>query len=267
MGQMKVTMLGCGTSVGVPCLGRAGWGKCDPNEPRNRRQRCALLVQTDTTTILVDAGPDIRNQLLPLGLQKLDALLITHTHSDHVAGLDDLRVFFWPDKVKLPVYAAAQHGRDIKQRVPYMFEKKPDSPTYFVPPLDLHEIAAGQSLQIGDIDIDVLHQDHGLSMSLGFIFNGLCGYSTDVKDMPEENFEALAGIPLWIVETLRAEPHQAHAHYDLTFSWIDRVKPKHAALTHLGLEADYQTLKAACPDNVEPGYDGLCFVLDDKKKN
>ena len=155
-------------------------------------------------------------------------------------------------------------AHDMEQRVPYMFEKDPDSPTYFVPPLDLHEINAGDRLCIGDIDIDVLHQDHGSSMSLGFIFNGVCGYSTDVVDMPDENFDALTGIPLWIVETLRPEPHQAHAHYDLTFSWIDRVKPGHAALTHLGLEADYQTLKAACPENVEPGYDGLNFVLDFK---
>ena len=261
MGQLKITMLGSGTSVGVPCLGRAGWGMCDPNEPRNRRQRCALLVQSETTNVLVDAGPDIRNQLLPHNLHRLDGLLITHTHSDHVAGLDDLRVFYWPDKVKLPVYAAAQHGADIQQRVPYMFEKNLHSPSYFVPPLESHEIAAGQRLRIGDIDIDILHQDHGKSMSLGFIFNGVCGYSTDVHDMPEENFDALAGIPLWIVETLRPEPHQAHAHYDLTFSWIERVRPGRAVLTHLGLEADYQTLKALCPDNVEPGYDGMDFTL------
>ena len=102
---------------------------------------------------------------------------------------------------------------------------------------------------------------HGLTHSLGFIFNGICGYSTDVNDMPEENFSALAGIPLWIVETLREKPHQAHAHYELTFSWIDRVKPKHAVLTHLGLDADYQTLRRICPEGVEPGYDGMQFVL------
>ena len=261
MGLLTVTMLGCGTSVGIPCLGQAGWGKCDPDEPKNRRQRCALLVQTETTNILVDAGPDIRNQLLPHNLTKIDAVLITHTHSDHVAGLDDLRVFYWPEQVRLPVYATAHHGTDIQERVPYMFEKKPNSPPYFQPPLEIKEICAGNVLKIGDINIDVMHQEHGLTNSLGFIFNSVCGYSTDLNDMPEENFSLLAGIPLWIVETLREKPHQAHAHYDLTFSWIDRVKPEHAVLTHLGLDADYRKLKGICPERVEPGYDGMQFTL------
>ena len=261
MGLLTVTMLGCGTSVGIPCLGRAGWGKCDPDEPKNRRQRCALLVQTETTNILVDAGPDIRNQLLPHNLTKIDAVLITHTHTDHVAGIDDLRVFFWPDQVKLPLYATAHHGADIQERVPYMFVKKPNSPPYFQPPLEMKEICAGNVLTIGDITIHVMHQEHGLTNSLGFIFNGVCGYSTDLNDMPEENFSLLAGIPLWIVETLREKPHQAHAHYDLTFSWIDRVKPEHAVLTHLGLDADYRKLKGICPERVEPGYDGMQFTL------
>ena len=260
--KLKITLLGCGTSVGVPCLGRAGWGLCDPNEPKNRRQRCALLVQSETTTVLVDAGPDIRNQLLPLDIPRLDGLLITHTHSDHVAGLDDLRVYYWPDKKEIDMYATQTHGSDVIARMPYMFQKKKESPSYFVPPLKHHEIAAGQSLNIGDIKIDVLHQDHGTTFSLGFIFNNLCGYSTDVKDMPEENFSKLASLPLWIVETLRETEHQAHAHYALTFSWIERVKPKQAVLTHLGLEADYQTLLARCPEGVEPGYDGMAFELN-----
>ena len=187
--------------------------------------------------------------------------MITHTHSDHVAGLDDLRVFYWPDQVKLPLYTTAHHGVDIQKRVSYMFEKEPGSPSYFQPPFEMKIIAAGDDLQIGDIRIDVLHQEHGLTDSLGFIFNGVCGYSTDVNYMPEENFSALSNIPLWIVETLREQPHQAHAHYDLTFSWIERVKPEHAVLTHLGLDADYLTLKESCPEGVEPGYDGMQFVL------
>jgi len=259
--DLTVTILGCGTSVGVPCLGRAGWGLCDPDDPRNRRQRCALLVQSHTTTILVDAGPDIRNQLLPLNITGLDGLLITHTHSDHVAGLDDLRVFYWPDRTEINMYATKEHGRDIKERMPYMFEKKKGSPSYFVPPLKHLEIAAGDRLKIGDINIEVLHQDHGTTFSLGFIFNDLCGYSTDVKSMPDVNFDRLRAVPLWIVETLRETEHQAHAHYELTFSWIERIKPGKAVLTHLGLEADYKTLLARCPEGVEPAYDGMVHKL------
>ncbi len=258
---MKVTMLGCGTSVGVPALGKAGWGACDPADPRNRRQRCAVLVQSETTNILVDAGPDIRNQLLPLNLDRIDALLITHTHSDHVAGLDDLRVFFFPDRIELPIHATARHTQDIVTRFPYLFEKDPESPTYFVPPMITREIVAGQELQIGDIAIEVLQQDHGNTSSLGFLFNGCFGYSTDVVAMPDHVFDALANIDLWIVEALRETPHQSHSHFQQTFEWIRRVKPGRAVLTHLGLEADYEAVAAICPDNTQPGIDGLVFEL------
>ena len=258
---MKVTLLGCGTSVGVPAIGRAGWGACDPDDPRNRRQRCAVLVQTDTTNVLVDAGPDIRNQLLPLGLKKIDALLVTHTHSDHVAGLDDLRAFYWPDRVELPIHTIEQHARDIQTRFPYLFEKSPSSPSYFVPPMRLETIETGTTMNVGDLAIDIFHQDHGNTASLGFMFNRKFAYSTDVVGLADEVLDALHGVPLWIVEALRDTPHQSHSHYDQTFAWIDRVKPARAVLTHLGLEADYVELSAICPENTEPGVDGMVFSL------
>jgi len=259
MTSLKVTILGCGTSVGVPALGRAGWGACDPTNPKNRRQRCALLVQSETTNILVDAGPDIRNQLLPHELEALDAILITHTHADHIAGLDDVRTFYWPSQVKIPIYATEKHAADITARYPYLFEKKSGSPSYFVPPLTHHMIAADQDLTIGDIHIHTLHQDHGNAMSLGFIFNDACAYSTDVVGMPDHNFDRLKDIPFWIVEALRESEHQAHSHLSQTLEWIDRVSPAQAYLTHLGLEADYNAFEDATPPHVSPAYDGLTF--------
>ncbi len=258
---MKVTMLGCGTSVGVPALGQAGWGKCNPEDERNRRQRCAVLVEVNDTVILVDAGPDIRNQLIPLGIKKIDALLITHTHSDHVAGLDDLRAFYWPERNNIKIHATAHHGRDIVERFPYLFAKKPDSPSYFVPPMAMHQIDAGTQITIGDCKIDILHQDHGNSTSLGFMFDHKFAYSTDVIDMSDDVFDKLTGVDLWIVEALRADPHSAHSHFDQTFEWIERVKPRRAVLTHLGLEADYERLSRLCPTGTEPGIDGLQFEL------
>jgi len=259
---MKVTLLGCGTSVGVPALGPAGWGKCDPNDPRNRRQRCAVLVQTATTTVLVDAGPDIKNQLLPLALPRIDALLITHTHSDHVAGLDDLRAFFFPERRELPVHATKKHMQDLRMRFPYLFEKKPDSPSYFVPPMTGCEISAGQTMNIGDLEIEIFHQDHGTTFSLGFLFNGRFGYSTDVVALDDAVLERLAGVELWIVEALRDTPHSSHSHFAQTFDWIERVKPGRAVLTHLGLEADYESVATLCPANTEPGVDGMVFDFD-----
>ena len=258
---MKVTLLGCGTSVGVPAIGRAGWGACDPEDARNRRQRCAVLVQSDTTNVLVDAGPDIRNQLLPLGLQKIDALLITHTHSDHVAGLDDLRAFYWPDRVELPVHTTEQHAADIRARFPYLFEKNPSSPSYFVPPMRIEPVETGTRIRVGDLAIDIFHQDHGNTSSLGFMFNGKFAYSTDVVGLSDEALALIDRVPLWIVEALREAPHQSHSHYDQTFEWIRQVKPDRAVLTHLGLEADYKTLAGICPVGTEPGIDGMVFDL------
>ena len=258
--SLKVTILGCGTSVGVPALGKAGWGDCNPDNPKNKRGRCALLVQSETTTILVDAGPDIREQLLPHALLSIDALLITHTHSDHIAGLDDIRTFYWPSQVKIPVYATEKHGKDITDRFPYLFQKKEDSPSYFVPPLSLTSMSADQVITIGDIEVKTMHQDHGNATSLGFIFNDVIGYSTDVVSMPDRNFELLHQIPFWIVEALRTSEHQSHSHLAQTLTWIERVQPKQAYLTHLGLEADYDVFEDQTPAHVSPAHDGLQFM-------
>lgn len=258
---MKITMLGSGTSVGVPALGHAGWGKCDPENPKNRRQRCSLLVQKNGFNLLVDAGPDIRNQLLAVGNPRIHAVLITHTHSDHIAGLDDLRTFYWPDRTKLPIYGTATCLDNLKERFDYLFFKNDRSPSYFEPCLEAMQIDAGDTLNLGDLQVKTLLQYHGRITSLGFVFDGRAGYSTDVVDMPGESFAALEGLEHWIVEGLRDSVHQAHAHFDLTFSWIERLKPGRAYLTHLGLEADYEETLARCPDGVEPGYDGLTIDL------
>ena len=259
---MKVTLLGCGTSVGVPALGHAGWGACNPADPRNRRQRCAVLVQTEETTVLVDAGPDIRNQLMSHELKKIDGVLITHTHSDHIAGLDDLRAFYWPERNDLLIHTLPQHAQDIETRFPYLFRRQPNSPTYFVPPMKTVPIAADTSISIGDLQIEIFHQDHGNMDSLGFLFNERFAYSTDVVGLEDAVLDRIAGVPLWIVEALRETPHQSHSHYEQTFDWIERVRPGRAVLTHLGLEADYETLAGICPENTEPGVDGMIFLLD-----
>ena len=254
-------MLGCGTSVGVPTLGPAGWGRCDPDEPRNHRQRCAVLVEKDDFVVLIDAGPDIRQQLLAVRVKKIDAVLITHTHSDHIAGLDDLRPYFFVKRKKLPLYATAHDLDALRTRFDYLFIKSSDSPSYFQPVLEANIITADSQFTLGTIAIRSLLQFHGHSTSLGFTFDNRFGYSTDVVDMPRKTFAHLNGLDLWIVEMLREEPHQAHAHFDLTMQWIARCQPKRAILTHLGLESDYQTLLEKCPKGVEPGYDGLSMEL------
>ncbi|MFL2845611.1 MAG: MBL fold metallo-hydrolase [Candidatus Puniceispirillaceae bacterium] len=164
-------------------------------------------------------------------------------------------------------FATQQHSVEILARFPYLFTKLEESPSYFVPPMKIQIIAAGDRLNIGGCQIDVLHQDHGNTNSLGFLFDQKFGYSTDVVGMSDDVFDKLAGIDLWIVEALRSSPHQSHSHYEQTFGWIEKVKPKRAVLTHLGLEADYEALSAICPEGTEPGIDGLTFTPQVKSHN
>ena len=256
---MKITLLGCGTSVGVPSLGILGWGNCNPNNPKNRRQRSSVLVQDNDYNILIDAGPDVRNQLLNAKVNKIDAVLITHTHSDHISGLAELRPFYFSERKNIPIYGQIDSLNEINSMFDYLFEKKPSSPSYFTPPMTLNEIKEGQ-LNFFNFKLEVFIQHHGNINTLGFKFNNKFAYSTDVVKMPDKNFKILENLDLWIVESLREQPHEAHAHFELTFEWIDKVKPKTSVLTHLGHE-DYDHILSICPKNVYPGYDGMEFQI------
>ena len=256
---MKITVLGCGTSVGVPTLGILGWGKCNPDNPKNRRQRSSVLIQDKGINILIDAGPDVRNQLLNAKVDKIDAVLITHTHYDHIAGLPELRPFYFADRKNIPIYGNYESLNEINSMFNFLFQKKSTSPSYFTPPMTLNEIKEGK-INFFNFDLDIFIQHHGNIDTLGFKFNDKFAYSTDVVEMPDNNFKLLKNLDLWIVEGLRDEPHESHAHFDLTFQWISRVKPKKSILTHLA-HVDYEYIKSICPKNVYPGYDGMVFEL------
>ena len=257
---MKVTILGCGTSVGVPSL-LLGWGKCNPNNPLNRRQRCAVLIEKDGMNILIDSGPDIRNQLLKTNIQKIDAVFLTHGHSDHIAGLAELRPFTWKLKNKIPVFGNKVTLDQVEEQFPYLFNRNDTSPSYYHPPMVLQNSFEYGSFKFNSLDIEILNQTHGKINSLGYVFDKVFGYSTDVSYMPENNFQHLINLKLWIVEGLRNEPHESHAHFELAFDWIRKVKPKKAILTHLSWESDYDEVLKICPMNVFPGYDGMIFDL------
>ncbi|MDC1209699.1 MBL fold metallo-hydrolase [Pseudomonadota bacterium] len=259
--KLKITVLGTGTSVGIPALGSLGWGKCDPNNLKNKRQRCAVLVQSDDINILIDAGPDIKNQLIEHNIKKIDAVFITHHHADHVSGLDELRPFYFNNKVKLKIYAHFETAKFLINRFDYLFNKLATSQSYFQPPLELINIDYFQNIKIGNIDIKSIQQKHGSIDTLGFIFNNLFGYCTDVVDFPTESFNLLYNLDLLIIDGLRETPHIAHAHFDLTFKWIKELNPKSAFLTHLSPDSDHDTLLAICPKGVEPAYDGLIINI------
>lgn len=260
---MRVTMLGCGASTGVPSLGN-GWGVCDPDEPRNRRKRCAIAVESGGRTILVDTPPEIREQMFDNGITDIDAVLFTHIHADHTHGIDDLRPLHWRREDRIPVYSDKQTFDDLFRRFDYMFEESPLSPPHFRAPLVAHEIEEERTYEIAGMKVDVRRQDHGSSgESLGFVFDDRFAYSTDVKYIPESELERLADLKLelWIVDCLREEGARAHAILTETLEWIERVKPKRAYLTHMNSQLDYATTLAKCPEGVEPGYDGLVVEI------
>ncbi len=253
--MMKVTVLGCGTSSGVPRLPGL-WGACDPANPKNRRRRAALLVESASTHLVIDCGPDFRAQLLDHPIPRLDAVLLTHDHADHAHGLDDIRGFAKYQKERIPIYASAETLAVLTRRFDYAFFGGNGYP----PIVEAREIRVGEPFRVGDLEIRPFRQIHGPVDSLGFRIGPLA-YSTDVKALPEESFAVLEGVKLWVVDALRERAHPTHASLSETLTWIARVKPARAWLTHLSEEMDYGTLKAKLPPGVEPAYDGLSATL------
>tara|TARA_R110002020_G_scaffold401364_2_gene611603 strand:+ start:4939 stop:5742 length:804 start_codon:yes stop_codon:yes gene_type:complete len=263
---MRVTILGCGSSGGVPRLG-GNWGACDPDEPRNARRRCSALVErvTDkgTTTVLIDTSPDMRSQLLDAGVGRLDAVLYTHAHADHVHGMDDLRMIVINMRARLPVWADQPTHDALMDRFGYAFIQPKGS--MYPPILDMN-------LMDGDVTIDgpggplTFHPflvPHGGMDALGFRVNGVA-YLPDVATIPDHIWPTLEGLRCWIVDALRREPHPTHSHLAQTLDWIERVQPTTAVLTNMHNDLDYRTLDAETPDHISPAYDGmrLEFPLD-----
>ncbi|MEX1147174.1 MAG: MBL fold metallo-hydrolase [Sphingomonadales bacterium] len=246
---MKVTILGCGTSGGVPRIGPL-WGRCNPDNPKNRRRRVSILVEHEGTQVIVDTSPDLREQCLDAGISRLDGVLYTHDHADHTHGIDDLRAIAHAMKRRVDVYGNAETLSVLRRRFDYVFSSVSGYPAI----ANAHEITG--PFRVGALDVVPFQQNHGPIKTLGFRF-GPIAYSTDVNVIPEDAFDALAGVRVWIVDALRYDPHPTHSHLDQTLEWIDRVRPERAILTHMTWDMDYNELKARLPAHVEPGYDGL----------
>lgn len=261
---LRVTILGCGSSGGVPRVGGpdgAQWGACDPNEPKNHRRRCSILVERISddgiTRVLVDAGPDLRSQLLDAAVPDLDAVLITHEHADHVHGIDDLRPIVISRKQRLDVWTDPETAVSLRDRFSYVFVQ-PEGSSY-PPILTLQEM--GDSLTIegaGGAITAVAHVvEHGPGVrARGFRFDNIA-YTPDVSALDDAAWAALEGVDTWIVDALRRDPHPTHAHLERTLEWIARLRPRKAIVTNLHNDLDYATLSAELPDTVIAAYDGL----------
>ena len=262
--SLKFTILGCGTSGGVPRIGNH-WGACDPADPKNRRKRCALLVERNSaegkTTVLVDTTPDLRQQLLDADAGWIDGVLYTHDHADHTHGIDDLRQVAYNGNRRVDVHYDEATGKLLRARFSYCFDTPPGSEYPAV--LKGHEIEAGKPVAIsgagGAIDALPFRQIHGSGETLGFRFGGVA-YSPDVSAFPEESLEALDNLDVWILDTLRYKPHPSHLSVEQALGWIARMKPKRAVLTHMHVDLDYARLRAELPPGVEPAYDGMVLT-------
>ena len=259
MGEMRFTILGCGSSGGVPRLG-GNWGDCDPDNPRNTRRRCSLLVERDgpegTTSVLIDTTPDLRAQLLDTGTGRLDGVVYTHSHADHVHGIDDLRMIVFNMRARLPVWADGDTQNALFSRFGYAFVQPEGSP--YPPILDMKTISGPFEVDGpgGAIALRPFRVAHGSIDSLGFRIGDLA-YLPDVAEIYDESWVELENLDTWIVDALRRSPHPTHAHLDKTLEWIEQLKPKQAILTNMHIDLDYETVIAETPENVTCAYDGM----------
>lgn len=254
---MKITVLGCGTSSGVPVIG-CDCAVCRSTDPRNRRRRVSVLVESGESRLLIDTPPDLHGQLVDAEVSRLDAVLYTHGHADHVHGIDDLRSINFHMGQPLDAYGSAQTLAAIKGRFAYAFQ--PMGTRGWAKP-SLNPVEVEGPFDAAGMAVLPFPQEHGRSITTGYRIGDMA-YSTDVKVLPEEAFAALEGVKLWVVDCLGYREHPTHAHLDLTLEWIARVRPRLAVLTHMSHQFDYETLLAALPDGVVPGHDGLKIETD-----
>ena len=259
-------MLGCGSSPGVP-RPNGDWGACDPNEPKNRRRRSALLVQRisddGATTVVVDTGPDFREQMIDARVTHIDGVVYTHAHADHIHGIDDLRSFVLATKKRAQIYADERTFAHLTSAFNYIFERQKGSD--YPPIVDTHMIETGKEFTImgkgGSIALTPFGLQHGPLRIKGFRIGGLA-YCTDVSGFPDKTLPFVTGVDVLIIGALQHEPHPSHLSLGQALEWIDRLKPKRAVLTHMHIPLDYQTVLLETPDHVEPGYDGLVVEFE-----
>jgi phosphoribosyl 1,2-cyclic phosphate phosphodiesterase len=262
---LTLTILGCGSSAGVP-RPALGWGKCDPNNPKNRRRRCSLLVERrseqGTTRLVIDTSPDLREQLIDAEVDHIDAVFLTHEHADQTHGIDDLRSVVLHQRRRIPVYLNQSTAKDIMHRFSYCFVSPPGSE--YPPILTQHSIEGGESRTIegtgGAVTLSAFNMQHGNIPALGYRI-GDAAYTPDVSDIPRESWPLLQNLNLWIIDGLRHTPHPSHFSISDALAWIDRFKPKRAVITNMHSDLDYEVLRQSLPAGVIPAHDGLRLTV------
>lgn len=269
--QITATILGCGSSGGVPRVG-GNWGVCDPKNPKNRRSRCSLLIQGTTpgiegvTNIIIDTGCDLREQLLAAEVSTVSAVLYTHSHADHTHGIDDLRVLALNNQKRVDVYMSEDTAKRLTTAFDYCFTMPPGSP--YPPILNANIMEAGQDLEIdgpgGAVPIHVFEQEHGDIVSYGFRV-GDFAYSCDLSGIPDKSQDAVSNLDVWILDALRPKPHPSHLSLSEALEWVARMTPRQAVLTNLHIDLDYSETEKVTPSNVTPAFDGMIIDVTNGK--
>ena len=260
---LRVTILGCGGSAGVPMIGgadgRGDWGACNPRESRNRRTRSSIVLHGPSGNVLVDTSPDMRSQLLDCAVPRVDSILFTHAHADHILGIDDVRILNRIVGQPLDAIGTPTTLKEIAGRFDYAF--RPWQPPWFFRPVLLPRfVDVGGTVEAGGLEITTFDQDHGFMRTLGLRVGGF-GYSTDVVDLDDAAFAALRGVDTWVVGCFQRMPHKTHAHFDLVVDWSRAVGARRTVLTHMGNDMDWDWIHAHAPAGMEPGYDGLVLEI------
>jgi phosphoribosyl 1,2-cyclic phosphate phosphodiesterase len=254
--SIKVTILGCGGAGGVPSISD-GWGQCNPANPRNNRRRSSILVQDGQSTVLVDASPDIRAQLLDVGVNRLDGVLFTHGHADHIHGLDELREINRVIKAPLPVWAEADTLKVLETRFGYAFEGIKPGEGFYRPWLMPNLVDMSVGFMVRTLKVQPFPLDHGHGITTGYKFGDSVAYTTDLLDLTPQARMHLKNLNVWIIGSFTDAPHPTHAHLDKVLGWIDELRPRRAVITHMGPRLDFDAVNAKCPIGATAAYDGM----------
>ena len=262
--SLKITILGCGNSTGVPAIGNF-WGDCDPEEPKNRRFRCSLAVQSEKNTIIVDTGPDLTHQTTLFDIININGVFYTHAHSDHTNGINDLRTMFYRNgQTPIPCYGSSKALDEIVQRFDFMF-KANDNANLYPPVLKAQSFEPnqyGKPQHFDDISFIPFKMDHGTCDTVGYRFGDL-SYCVDMKFMSDKALESAKGSKVWIVDGsgYNNKEHPVHADFDTIYKYNETIRAREVYITGLTPFMDYQTLLKELPEGYYPAYDGLTFEV------
>ncbi len=256
--SIKFTILGCGSSMGVP-RPDGSWGNCNPNEKKNYRTRCSALIKSKNLTILFDASPDLRNQLIRENIKNIDKVFFSHSHGDQTHGINDLRIFYLKNGKKIDVYTNSSTKKYLKKSFSYCFFGKPEYPAILkfkkfkqnISFKDKHEIIKIKSIEV----------KHGGINCLAFIINNKCAYASDINKIYKSNLNDFCNLNYFVVDCLRLNPHPSHFNLKEVLNLLDIIKPKKTILTNLHSDLDYNYLLKILPRNVKPAHDGLSFNI------